>query len=391
MNKQESVSKMLQLRRHQFSIGSASTDLPATRPRFQAVSDDIGNFSPSHAGVAREVTAPPLNKRVERLRQDVPPQVVALRGSVDPTTDARLASENMFLRHNLRQSHWQIGGEAGGWDTRTTNQLAYEERRAPHPLNRRGFKNSWKILQPAVVDAMGTDRAPSGFHTVTRPDAAHPQPELGPLMRQRSGTAISAYAHTTDSAVKDNGLVVDHGITTRGLLQSDASRYFGGNTSSWASTASASYQRPQLPPQDELARQRASNWGRTLDFKYASHVKLVEPERALPVEEAYATETQRSFTASAVGGRTPPPQPSATEVYRRRFTAPPPADAAAAPAGSAPKAPEFPNLVWVNQDWHRASAGRSLIFNGGQSRNHYQTTYMRDAAVPPGTHAAAPK
>ena len=62
--KRNSVAQMLQLRQHQFSIGSSEPAGAASR--FTSVSGDIGNFSPAHADAARLVTAPPQNKRMER-------------------------------------------------------------------------------------------------------------------------------------------------------------------------------------------------------------------------------------------------------------------------------------------------------------------------------------
>lgn len=297
--RQKGAQRLMELRKHQFVVGSYTGEVETRQP----VSRDIGNFDARHVSYVRDEAAPPLNRRLEHAQKDVPESMKAIMSTpIDPSgpPEAAKASQGLFLRHNLRKNHWKIAGSEEPTDYRTVNKIAFEERQPPHQGNRKGFKNSWMVVDhsvyPNIPTLDATALAPSSssssqqqpqqqqqqqqlhsgeqvkrmtslnmrynpyeddipsVSSAARNAFVHASPaggvsgvSVGTFARkahQSAGvqrtvpTIPSSNSNSSNASSTDGGklLTVSHSVNTSALMASSASKLYGGNETNWTST-----------------------------------------------------------------------------------------------------------------------------------------------------------
>lgn len=301
------AQRLKDLRKHCFVVGSYEGDRRIAHP----VSQDIGNFESKHVQAVRDLAAPPPNLRIAHVKQDVPPEQRALEASGEsaalaPGQEAAAASKGLFLRHNLRKSHFTT---SFGHDNeyRTTTQIAFDLKEAPHMANRKGFNNSWVPVQhslyPTVdgADGVGAARAgtlghgPDGrritsLNAVYNPYVEEEQTRAEQQRRREQAwqavmagagaeaAAAGAAGATAEAAGSSAGseqgprqgpgvartktstasLTIPHRVTTAALNQSSAQKMFGSGhpASGWETTNKSAFQAPPLPTPAEREQQR---------------------------------------------------------------------------------------------------------------------------------------
>jgi len=326
----EGAERLKDLRRHKFVIGSQDATVEEERT---PVSRDIGNYKPDHiayvkrsiystnykgtpvdpATVAhlgsapawfqtdgaspRPVTAPVAGQgqtQATAMSTPGPASMASFNPALPPVAGAATPAfqrerdtssdshrdgfahypapqhDGIAFRQALIRSHWRVGTESVQPDYRTSNKIAYEERTAPHPENKKGFKGSWHQVK----------------HTIYKPDSA---------------PAVAAGGGGSSSVGLANVANPHGGVDTKVLTWSSQARFYKMDQEprDWKTTQHADYVAYEGKSGRDIAEQKAYNFQRTQAHKYESHISLSYKDPAAPELGTRISETHQQFQKPA--------------------------------------------------------------------------------------------